>query len=262
MKALIGSIALLFTGLLAVTLVLTARMDEGLVERDYSVKADRHFRDREEEEVAGLAVRIRSMPAAGASRFAVSLDLSAGPLRGARATLHALDPGGRGTDRSWRLAEESPGRYAAETDLPRPGLWLFRLEVEGDGIAASRSWTAAVPNGVPAPGPDGALALSARSEPSGRRVALEISPAPVRPMRELTFSVRLPAGRAEGPVRIDLAMPGMPMPPNRVSLSREPDGAWRGSGILVRCPSGGRSWIARVTFAGQETARFPFDVAD
>lgn len=262
MKAILGSIGVLFAGLLAVTLVLSARMDEGLVERDYSGKAARHFRDREEEGRAGLAVRVRALPAAGGGRFAVSLDLSTGPLRGARATLHALDPGGRGTDRSWRLSEESPGTYAARTDLPRPGLWLFRLEVEGDRIAASRSWSATVPGGAPDPRANGELALSARSEPSGRRVELAISPAPVRPMRELSFAVRIPPEPGGEPVRIDLSMPGMTMPPNRVPLSRDPDGAWRGPGILVRCPSGGRSWVARVTFAGGETARFPFDVSD
>ncbi len=92
-------------------------------------------------------------------------------------------------------------------------------------------------------------------------VTLEIAPRPVRPMRTLAFTVRAP-GYSGDEAWIDLAMPGMSMPPNRVALARAADGTWRGSGTIVRCMSGSRSWTAAVTLRGKPPAVFAFDVVD
>lgn len=93
-------------------------------------------------------------------------------------------------------------------------------------------------------------------------VFLDISPKPVRPMRELAFSVEARGYVGDGRTWIDLGMEGMRMPPNRVDLVKDPDGRYRGKGILVPCQSGMRTWTATVHLPGNRNAVFSFDVAD
>ncbi len=95
-----------------------------------------------------------------------------------------------------------------------------------------------------------------------RKVVLDIDPKPVRTMRELVFTVEIEGYPGTGPLRLDLSMAGMSMGPNAVALSPDGPGRYRGRGIIVRCPSGRRSWIAAVTVPGKGQARFAFDVAD
>ncbi len=95
-----------------------------------------------------------------------------------------------------------------------------------------------------------------------RKVVLDIVPKPVRAMRELVFTVEVEGRPAPGPLRLDLSMAGMSMGPNTVTLAPEGPGRYRGRGVIVRCPSGRRSWIAAVTVPGKGQALFPFDVAD
>lgn len=95
-----------------------------------------------------------------------------------------------------------------------------------------------------------------------QRVLLDIAPNPVMAMKELTFSVELPGYGAACAPWVDLGMPGMRMPPNRVALVKEGDGRYRGTGVLVKCSGGTRTWTAAVNLPGKGTARFTFDVAD
>lgn len=111
---------------------------------------------------------------------------------------------------------------------------------------------------------DGALAAPAgpRKVAGDPNVLLDISPKPVRPMKELTFAVEARGFEGSGRTWIDLGMEGMHMPPNRVDLVMDPDGRFRGRGILVRCRSGMRTWTATVHLPGDRKAVFSFDVAD
>jgi hypothetical protein len=97
---------------------------------------------------------------------------------------------------------------------------------------------------------------------NGERVLLDISPKPVRAMHELVFTVEIPGEPLPGTPWIEIAMPGMTMPPNRVDLSADGNGRYRGKGMVVRCPSGMRSWTASVHVPGKGKALFPFDAAD
>lgn len=95
---------------------------------------------------------------------------------------------------------------------------------------------------------------------SGYRVTLDIKPKPVKAMVDLTFTVTL---SGEGPAAnpfIDLSMPGMKMGPNHVCLKSEGNGMYRGEGIIVRCPSGRRTWKAIITIPDVGAAEFVFDV--
>jgi hypothetical protein len=96
----------------------------------------------------------------------------------------------------------------------------------------------------------------------GETVLLTISPKPVRAMRELVFTVDLPWGSLPGSPWIELGMAAMTMPPNRVELSADGNGRYRGKGAVVRCPGGGKSWTATVHVPGRGRSLFTFDVAD
>lgn len=99
----------------------------------------------------------------------------------------------------------------------------------------------------------------------GMTVTLDITPKPVKALRDLAFAVSLmrdsrPVGTAQ--VEIDLTMPGMNMGENRVRLRHEGEGSYRGRGVIVRCSSGKKLWKASVIVTDEgrvATADFLFD---
>ena len=275
MKALIAGICAVFVLLLAATVYVAAVSDEGLVEDGYYDRARLYLAEKEMEESLGLTIRVPGRLEAGRNRVAAVVATSSGPLRGAAAAVDAMRLSGPGDDRRSLLREEAPGTYAGEIVLPGTGQWLLRLTVDSGPLRAERRWiaTAAAPaspaaggGGPPPRGrtPGGDIhAGPVAGVAGGQAVILEILPRPVRAMRELSFAVELPgSGAPGGTPRIDLEMPGMRMPPNRVDLRRGADGIYRGTGAIVRCGSGKRTWSATVTLPGGTRAVFTFDVAD
>jgi hypothetical protein len=97
---------------------------------------------------------------------------------------------------------------------------------------------------------------------AGTTVTLTVAPRPVKAMRDLSFQViftgKLPP--TTKPPYIDLGMPGMNMGPNRVQLKSTGTATYEGSGVIVRCRSGRRTWQARVTIPGVGQTDFIFDV--
>jgi hypothetical protein len=124
---------------------------------------------------------------------------------------------------------------------------------------------------APAP-PAGACdvgsAPCARSLPGGGEVRLELGPRPLAAMKELAVRVDLDAGAAgdRSTVSVSFSMPGMSMGENRSRLAPSGAGRFEGKAVLVRCPSGGRAWLADVEVASPgappRTARFPLTVAE
>ncbi len=118
---------------------------------------------------------------------------------------------------------------------------------------------------VRAQGAESAVDCAIQSGPCTKSFAagtltLDINPKPVRAMHNLTFTVTFSGVKpAHDPV-IDLAMPGMIMGPNRVVLKRAGDTTYQGTGVIVRCPSGRRTWKATVTVPDRGSAEFIFDV--
>ena len=94
----------------------------------------------------------------------------------------------------------------------------------------------------------------------GLTVSLEIAPRPVKAMQDLVFKVFLSGNPPPQNPYIDLGMPGMKMGPNRVELKETGTGAYEGRGVIVRCPSGRRTWFANVTIPGSGEVKFIFDV--
>jgi hypothetical protein len=97
---------------------------------------------------------------------------------------------------------------------------------------------------------------------AGFTLTLAVAPRPVKAMQDLlfqvTFSAKLPPGAR--PPYIDLGMPGMNMGPNRVQLKPAGNATYEGRGVIVKCPSGRRTWQATVTMPGVGRTEFIFDV--
>jgi hypothetical protein len=89
---------------------------------------------------------------------------------------------------------------------------------------------------------------------------LEITPRPVKAMQDLVFTVSISGNPPSKAPYIDLGMPGMKMGPNRVLLKRTDQGFYKGKGVIVRCPSGRRTWFADITIPGSGDVKFIFDV--
>ncbi len=274
MKALVAGICGIFLILLAATIYVAAVSDEGLVEDAYYDRARTYLAEKEIEASLGLVIRVPDELRAGRSRFAAVVTTSSGPVRGAAAVLHALRLSGPGRDCRSALREESPGTYAGDLALSGDGKWLLRLTVDSGTLRAERRWLATAASAAQEKAGDGRAprgrapgrdvhAGPVAGRAGGQAVILEIAPRPVRAMRELAFAVDVPGYDATpGPPRIDLEMPGMTMPPNRVTLARGADGIYRGRGVVVRCGSGRRTWSAAVVLPDGTRAVFTFDVAD
>ena len=98
-------------------------------------------------------------------------------------------------------------------------------------------------------------------------VTLDIFPKPVKAMKELTFRLTFDGRELPDNPYIDLNMPGMAMGPNRVLMkrvgnntSRVGNNTYEGQGVIVRCPSGQRTWKASVIIPDAGVIDFVFDV--
>ena len=91
-------------------------------------------------------------------------------------------------------------------------------------------------------------------------VTMDIFPKPVRAMKELTFRLILGGVEMTGIPHIDLSMPGMAMGPNRVRMKCVGVNTYEGRGVVVKCPSGRRTWKALVTLPDGRAVDFVFDV--
>lgn len=94
----------------------------------------------------------------------------------------------------------------------------------------------------------------------GTEVSLNITPKPVKAMHDLVFTVTFAGKKPVIDPYIDLGMPAMNMGRNRVVLKRVGDSLYQGKGVIVRCPSGLRTWKARITAPDLGSVEFVFDV--
>ena len=95
----------------------------------------------------------------------------------------------------------------------------------------------------------GAGACQAELE-GGTELVIELAPRPLSTMKELTVEARLHRGGepvSVAQVAISFTMEGMRMGDNTVRLAGLDSGRYQGKAVLVRCQSGRRDWLARVT---------------
>jgi hypothetical protein len=79
-------------------------------------------------------------------------------------------------------------------------------------------------------------------------------------MQDLVFKVKINGAAPSSNPHIDLGMPAMTMGPNRVALQPSGPGTFEGTGVIVRCKSGKRSWFANVVVPDTGEVKFIFDV--
>ena len=91
-------------------------------------------------------------------------------------------------------------------------------------------------------------------------ISLEILPRPVKAMQDLVFKVSVSGSPPSKFPYIDLGMPAMKMGPNRVLLKPAGQGHYEGKGVIVRCKSGRRTWVANVIIPEAGEVKFVFDV--
>ena len=91
-------------------------------------------------------------------------------------------------------------------------------------------------------------------------VSLEINPRPVKAMQDLVFKVSIEGASPAKQPHIDLGMPAMKMGPNQVKLKSTGPGTYEGTGVIVRCKSGKRTWFANVIVHDAGEVKFVFDV--
>jgi hypothetical protein len=115
------------------------------------------------------------------------------------------------------------------------------------------------------PGPKGSVNCDIQQGACSKRlgdltVSLDILPKPVMAMKDLTFTLTVSGKNFSSEPFLDLGMPGMDMGPNRVELRRVKDTVYEGQGVIVRCPSGRKTWKATVTLPQTGKVEFVFDV--
>ncbi len=90
------------------------------------------------------------------------------------------------------------------------------------------------------------------TDTGGYTVVFDMRPKPVRSMKESRIIVRLARDGVpvtDAGVQVNLSMPGMIMAPNLTPLMPAADGSYTGQGAIIRCPSGRKTWRARVTIS-------------
>jgi len=159
-----------------------------------------------------------------------------------------------------RVREETVVAHPYEEGLQYDALRRARLARERGGGAAAEPEPAACELSA---GP------CARPLPGGGEVTLDLGPRPLRTMRTLRVNVSLRERGATmdgAQVTVSFEMSGMDMGKNETRLSPSGRGLHVGEGVLVRCRSGRRDWLATVRVrrgAGPEaTASFPLRVEE
>ncbi|HEY6100958.1 MAG TPA: hypothetical protein VIW03_16080 [Anaeromyxobacter sp.] len=159
-------------------------------------------------------------------------------------------------------------RVREDTVVANPYAEGLRLG-SGRGHAGGRDEAAAPALARGASGP-GACDLGSgpctAALPGGGDVRLELSPRPLRTMADLAVRVELGAGEPPAAVSVAFSMRGMDMGENRARLAPAGPRRFEGKGVLVRCPGGGREWVADVEVsspgAAARSARFSLTVAE
>jgi hypothetical protein len=273
-KMAIGAACAAGLGAIAATVWVGLSVREGTVVAHPYEDGLRQDAERHARAALGLAVWIPGRAEAGAAPLAFELRDRSGPVDDAEVEVEISRPEtGRG-ERAARARSLGGGRWSAELAFPQPGPWDVRFDVArgGDRVRLERR-VAAAPACDLADGP-----CTATLAP-GAEVVVELSPRPLRAMRELAVRVGIrqpplpgplplaqPEGAGSPAVSLSLSMPGMSMGENRSRLSATGAGTYEGKAVLVRCASGRRDWVAEVEVAAPgtavRTARFPLTLPE
>ncbi len=194
------------------------------------------------------------------------VDRAGQPVDGAVVQVAVTRPAGGGGDRSGQARTLGSGRYQAPVGFTGPGFWDVRLDVRrGDDVVGLVQQVRVEAAGA---GPCDLAAAPCTFQAGGLGITLDLGRALIT-MKDLPVAVevRRDGAPAEGAaVEVAFAMRDMNMGENRVVLVAAGPGRYLGKGVLVRCGSGRKDWIASVTVraAGLAPAsvQVPFTVSE
>jgi nitrogen fixation protein FixH len=252
LKLLVLVAAVTALGAVAGAVYVGSRVREDTVVAQPFEEGLRHDSERDARAALGWTVAVAPGPLQRTGPIELELrDRAGAPLAGAAVTLTVTRAeSGHG---AWtaEARDLGGGRYAADAAFPEGGGWELRLDVRRGGARARLSQPVTV---AAAPAPGGACDLGGGActldVGGGTAVRLELGPRPLGTMADLVVDARVSVAGAplEGAqVTVAFEMAGMPMGPNRSALAPAGAGRYTGAAVLVRCPSGRRDWIARVT---------------
>jgi nitrogen fixation protein FixH len=175
------------------------------------------------------------------------VDRDGRPVEGAMVQVAVTRPAGGGGDRRGEARALGDGRYLAPVGFAGPGFWDVRLDVKRGGDVVGLVQQVRVE--AASAGPCDLAAAPCATEAGGLAIALDLGRALVT-MKDLPIGVEV--RRAGAPVEgavveVAFAMKDMNMGENRVALLAAGPGRYAGKGVLVRCGSGRKDWIASVT---------------
>jgi len=267
MKILLAAVVVI--GLAAVTgaVIVGTRVFDGTVVKDPYERGIAWDEDHERQAASGLQVSVvESSFVTGENEVALLvLDGSGKPFAGEAVSVEASRPASSAHDRTYRAIRRDDGTYRTLVDLPLRGQWDFTVVIEGG--EGSLRFRRSIYAGERETGQRSSCDLDAGPcmavmEETGEEVAFDITPKPLRTMVPLQFTVGVGGedDDAAGDVIVVLSMPGMFMGENTVRLGSAGERLWKGKGVIVRCPSGGKIWQAMVSVPGRGSAAFTFEV--
>jgi nitrogen fixation protein FixH len=193
------------------------------------------------------------------------VDRSGAPVEGARVAVAVARPAGPGDERHADAVEVGGGRYRAPVAFAAPGFWDVRLDARRGGQAVGVTQQVRI---EAAGGPCALAAAPCTVEAGDLSLTLDLGRTLVT-MKELPIAVTVRRGGAPlggATVEVAFAMKEMNMGENRVVLRAGDGGRYAGTGVLVRCSSGRRDWVASVTVRPADqapaSASFEFTVRE
>ena len=272
MKLVIAVVAAAVLGVVGVTIWVASRSYERTVVANPYESGIHHDADRLRAQALGWSVTVDegSLRAGPEARLGVTLaDKGGAPLDGAEVVFRVSRAGTSRFDGSATAGPVGGGRYAAVLPMTEAGFWdldvVIRRGAESLTLGKWIHVAGEVGEGVHC---DAGRRLCA-ADAGGIRIVLDLSPHPPVPLGQLDAAVHLTRGGAPATaaeVAVELSMPGMYMGENRIPLRAAGEGRHAGKGVLLRCASGQRDWVAEVVVklpgGGEARASFPFQAAE
>jgi nitrogen fixation protein FixH len=267
MKPLIAVASIAALGAVVATISIGISLEEQTVVKDPYEHGLAHDAERKARARLGWQARFEAAdlrPGGAELRFWL-VDKGGAPVEGAEVRVAVTRPAGPGDERQGTALPLGGGRYLAPVGFAAPGFWDVRLDATRAGDAVGLTQQVRVEAGEGAPCD---LAAAPCQAPAGElRVTLDLGRS-LATLADLPITVTVARGGTplEGAVvEVSFAMKEMNMGENRVVLAAAGPGRHAGKGVLVRCQSGKRDWIATVTVrpsgAAPVSAAFPFRVS-
>jgi nitrogen fixation protein FixH len=255
-------------GAVAVTIAVGARLREETVVKDPYEHGLHHDQERRSRERLGWQARFEGsdLRPGGSGLGFTLLDRAGAPVEGAEVSVAVTRPAAPGDQQQGVARGLGGGRYRAPVGFAAPGFWDVRLDATRgeDAVGLTQQVRVEAAAGAPCD----LAAAPCQAPAGGLQVTLDLGRALVT-MKDLPMVVTVTRGGAPlqgAVVEVSFAMKEMNMGENRVTLAAAGPGRHAGTGVLVRCHSGSKAWIATVTVrpgAGAPvSAAFPFTVSE